>query len=78
MKEISIMRLARAYFKDDKLADQATKSRPATYNQDCVKDLTLSLMAKCGYTLPLRDSHVNALENICFGGMVEVDFDQVC
>ncbi|KAK8818664.1 hypothetical protein WA538_003974 [Blastocystis sp. DL] len=78
VKEISVMRLARAYFKDDKLADQATKSRPATYNQDCVKDLTLSLMAKCGYTLPLRDSHVNALENICFGGMVEVDFDQVC
>ena len=78
VKEISVMRLARAYFKDDKLADQATKSRPATYNQDCVKELTMSLMAKCGYTLPLRDAHVNVLENMCFGGMVEVDFDQVC
>lgn len=78
VKEVSVMRLARAYFKDDRAADASMKARPAKYDQDCVSDLTLALIAKCGYTLPLRDSHVNALENICVGGKVDIDFDLVC
>ena len=45
-KEIMVMRAAREYFKDDKLADAATKNHPASSNQDCMKDVLLSLMSK--------------------------------
>ena len=77
-KEIMVMRTARAYFKDDKLADAATKTRPASYSQECVRDITTSLMAACGYTLPLRDSHLTVMENICANGYVQLDYTDVC
>ena len=72
------MRLARAYFKNDKAADESMKTRPATYDQDCVSDLSLSLVGQCGYTLPLRDSHLNILAAICQNGNVSINFDLVC
>ena len=78
VKEVSVMRLARAYFKNDKAADESLKTRPASYDQDCVAELTMGLIGQCGYTLPLRDSHVNALENICQNGNVSINFDLVC
>ena len=78
IKEVSVMRLARAYFKDDKAADNSLKSAPSKFDQDCVRDLTLGLIAQCGYELPLRDSHVNALKNICENGNVMMNFDLVC
>ena len=77
-KDIMVLRAAREYFKDDKTVDQATKVRPASYNAECVRDITLSLMSKCGYSLPLRDSHVSVLENICANGRVDIDFKNVC
>ena len=77
-KEIMVMRTARAYFKDDKLADAATKTRPASYSQECVRDITTSLMTACGYTLPLRDSHLTVMENICANGYVQLDYTDVC
>ena len=77
-KEIMVMRAAREFFKDDKLVDAATKNHPASTNQDCMKDIILSLMSKCGYTLPLRESHVTVLENICVNGMVNIDYKNVC
>ena len=77
-KDIMVLRAAREYFKDDKAVDQATKVRPASYDAQCVRDVTLSLMSKCGYTLPLRDSHVSVLENICANGKVDINFKNVC
>ena len=64
------MRAACAFFKDDKLVDVATKTRPASSNQDCMKEVLISLMAKCGFTLPLRELHGTVLDNICANGMV--------
>ena len=78
MKDVTVYRLARAYFKDDKAAELATKDRPAKYDTECVKGLGLALVGKCGYKLPMKDVHVNVLENICAFGMVDVDFDEVC
>ena len=77
-KEIMVMRAAREYFKDDKLADAAAKSRPASYSQECVRDITTSLMAVCGYTLPLHDSHLSVMENICANGYVQLDYTNIC
>lgn len=78
MKDVTVYRLARAFFKDDRAAERATKDRPATYDADCVKGLGLGLVGKCGYKLPLKDMHLNVLENICARGMVNIDFDEVC
>ena len=78
VKEISVMRLARVYYKNDKAANESLKNRPASYDQDCVAELTMGLIGQCGYTLPLRDSHVNVLENICQNGDVSINFDLVC
>lgn len=77
-KDISVYRLARAYFKDDKLAELAMKQRPANYDADCVKGLGLALVGKCGYKLPMKDDHVTVLENVCAFGSVNIDFDEVC
>ena len=77
-KDIMVMRAAREYFKDDKLADAATKTRPASYSQECVRDITTSLMAVCGYSLPLRDTHVTVMENICAKGYVQLDYTNIC
>ena len=35
-------------------------------------------MAACGYTLPLRDSHLTVMENICANGYVQLDYTDVC
>ena len=78
LKEVAIMRVAREAFKDDKKADAAKIARPASYDFECVKQLGLKLVAKCGYKLPMRDEHVTVLENICANGNVEVDFSNIC
>lgn len=78
LKEVVVMRAAREYFKNDKKADDAKLARPASYDFECVKELGLKLVAKCGYKLPMRESHVTVLENICANGNVEIDFSSVC
>jgi legumain len=78
LKDVVVYRLAREYFKDDKAAEAAMNSRPPTYNQSCVRDLGLELVSKCGYSLPMKDTHVSALENICAKGNVNIDFKNVC
>ena len=78
LKEVTIMRVAREAFKDDKKADAAKISRPASYDFECVKELGMKMVAKCGYKLPMRDEHVTILENICANGNVDVDFSSVC
>ena len=72
------MRVAREYFKDDKKADEAKLVRPTSYDQDCVRELGLKMVGKCGYSLPMRDTHVTILENICANGNVNIDFENVC
>ena len=78
LKEIVVMRVAREYFKDDKKADEAKLVRPTSYDQDCVRELGLKMVGKCGYSLPMRDSHVAILESICANGNVNIDFENVC
>ena len=78
LKEIVVMRVAREYFKDDKKADEAKLVRPTSYDQDCVRELGLKMVGKCGYSLPMRDTHVTILENICANGNVNIDFENVC
>ena len=78
LKDILIMRTARAYYQDDKKADASKYNRPASYDNSCMKDMSMMLIAKCGYSLPFKDEHITVLENICSNGAVRMDFENIC
>ena len=78
-KEVEVMRLGRAVM-SEKAAEKAMKMPAGEYSIDCVKELTLSLMKKCGHTLPFSESAMNMLRNICLPGlsMPNVDMSEIC
>ena len=78
-KEVEVMRLGRAVM-SEKAAEKAMKMPAGEYSIDCVKELTLSLMNKCGHTLPFSESAMNMLRNICLPGlsMPNVDMSEIC
>ena len=78
LKDILIMRTARAYYQDDKKADASKYNRPASYDNSCMKDMSMMLIAKCGYSLPFKDEHITVLENICSNGAVRMNFESIC
>lgn len=77
-KDVVVMRAAREFFKDDKKADAAKTTTPASYDKECVNDLAFTFVAKCEYTLPMRMEHVKIMQNICANGPVHIDFENVC
>ena len=78
-KEVEVMRLGRAVM-SEKAAEKAMKMPAGEYSIDCVKELTLSLMKKCGHTLPFSESAMNMLRIICLPGlsMPNVDMSEIC
>lgn len=78
-KEVEVMRLGRALL-NEKAAAAALKTSTNEYSVDCVRELTLSLVKKCGHTIPLPMSANNMLRNICAPGMntPNVDFSDIC
>ena len=78
-KEVEVMRLGRAVM-SEKAAEKAMKMPAGEYSIDCVKELTLALVKKCGHTLPFSESAMNMLRNICLPGlsMPNVDMSEIC
>ena len=78
-KEVEVMRLGRAVM-SEKAAEKAMKMPAGEYSIDCVKELTLALVNKCGHTLPFSESAMNMLRNICLPGlsMPNVDMSEIC
>lgn len=78
-KEVEVMRLGRILM-SEKAADKALKTSSTSYSVECVRELTLSLVKKCGHTLPLPQSASNLLRNVCAPGVSvpNVDFNDVC
>ena len=78
-KEVEVMRLGRVLM-NEKAAEKALKTPAEEYSIDCVKDLTMSLVNKCGHTLPFSESAMNMIRNICLPGvsMPNVDMTQIC
>ena len=78
-KEVEIMRLG-SKIMSEKAADKALKTSSTNYSVDCVRDLSLALVKKCGHTLPFSQSATNMLRNICAPGVStpNVDFSEVC
>ena len=78
-KEVEVMRLARMVM-SEKAAEKAMKMPAGEYSAECVKELTMAFMKKCGHTAPLGASVDNVLRNICLPGVSvpNVDFDAIC
>ena len=78
-KEVEVMRLARMVM-SEKAAEKAMKMPAGEYSIDCVKELTLALVKKCGHSSLMGASVNNMLRNICLPGLhaPNVDFDEVC
>ena len=78
-KEVEIMRLG-SKIMSEKAADKALKTSSTNYSVDCVRELSLALVKKCGHTLPFSQSATNMLRNICAPGVStpNVDFSEVC
>ena len=78
-EEVEIMRLGRALM-NEKAADKAFKTAAETYSVDCVRDLSMSLVKECGHSLPLSESTMNMLRNICLPGrsVPNVNFNEIC
>ena len=78
-KEVEVMRLARMVM-SEKAAEKAMKMPAGEYSADCVKELTMAFMKKCGHSSLMGASVNNMLRNICLPGLhaPNVDFDEVC
>jgi len=78
-KEVEIMRLG-SKIMSEKAADKALKTSSTNYSVDCVRELSLALVKKCGHTLPFSQSATNMLRNICAPGVStpNVDFSEIC
>ena len=77
-KEIEVIRLG-VQLLGEKAADNAMKTTASNYSIDCVRNLSLSLVEKCGHSIPLPSSASNMLRNICTGNSTpNVDFNEIC
>ena len=78
-REVEVMRLGRMLM-NEKAADKALKAPAETYNPDCVRDLSILLVKKCGHSMPFPSSTNNMLRNICLPGLSvpNVDFNDIC
>ena len=78
-REVEVMRLGRMLM-NEKAADNALKAPAEAYNANCVRDLSILLVEKCGHTFPFSESANNMLRNICLPGMSvpNVDFNEIC
>ena len=78
-KEVEVMRLGVSLM-NEKAADSAMKSVAESYSIDCVRELSHSLVEKCGHSYPLNEKTMNMLKNICLPGLSvpNVDFSEIC
>ena len=78
-REVEVMRLGRMLM-NEKAADKALKAPAEAFNPDCVRDLSILLVKKCGHSMPLPASTNNMLRNICLPGLSipNVDFNDIC
>ena len=78
-KEVEVMRLGVALM-NEKAADSAMKVSAESYSIDCVRELSHSLVEKCGHSYPLNEKSMNMLMNICLPGVSvpNVDFSEIC
>ena len=79
-REVEVMRLGSAIL-GEKATDKAMKTmKTSSYSASCVRNLSLSLVEKCGHSLPFSESSMSILRNICYPGktMSSVNWSDIC
>ena len=80
-REVEVMRLGAAML-GEKTADKIMQSTSSitSYSASCVRDLTISLVEKCGHSLPLGESAMNVLRGICRPNkpLYSVNWSEIC
>ena len=78
-REVEVMRLG-SMLLNEKAANNAMNAPAEAYGIDCVRELTLMLVKKCGHKIPFNAKESNMLRNICLPGlsMPNVNWDDIC
>ena len=78
-REVEVMRLGSALM-NEKAANNAMNVPAEAYSADCVRELSLMLVKKCGHKMPFSAKQNNMLRNICLPGlsMPNVNWDDIC
>ena len=78
-REVELMRLGSALM-NEKAANNAMNAPSEAYSADCVRELSLMLVKKCGHKLPFSSKQNNMLRNICLPGLSvpNVNWDDIC
>ena len=78
-REVELMRLGSALM-NEKAANNAMNAASEAYSVDCVRELSLMLVKKCGHKMPFSAKQNNMLRNICLPGLSvpNVNWDDIC
>ena len=78
-REVELMRLGSALM-NEKAANNAMNAASEAYSVDCVRELSMMLVKKCGHKRPFPAKQNNMLRNICLPGLSvpNVNWDDIC
>ena len=78
-REVELMRLGSALM-NEKAANNAMNAASEAYSVDCVRELSMMLVKKCGHRMPFSAKQNNMLRNICLPGLSvpNVNWDDIC
>ena len=78
-REVELMRLGSALM-NEKAANNAMNAASEAYSVDCVRELSMMLVKKCGHKMPFPAKQNNMLRNICLPGLSvpNVNWDDIC
>ena len=78
-REVELMRLGSALM-NEKAANNAMNVASEAYSVDCVRELSMMLVKKCGHKMPFSAKQNNMLRNICLPGLSvpNVNWDDIC
>ena len=78
-REVELMRLGSALM-NEKAANNAMNAASEAYSVDCVRELSMMLVKKCGHKRPFSAKQNNMLRNICLPGLSvpNVNWDDIC
>ena len=78
-QEVEIMRLGRLLM-SEKAASSALETHVEEFSVECVRELSLKLIEKCGHRTPFSSKQNNLLRSICLPGVSVpiIDWEDIC
>ena len=78
-QEVEVMRLGRLLM-NEKAVHSALNTRVEAFDVECVKELSLKLVEKCGQRMPFQAKQNNVLRRICIPGvsLPVIEWEDIC